>query len=44
MITLFSIFVALLVLAIAACRWGAVSSDGIESIEWRRRQDWSGFH
>lgn len=44
MITLFSIFVALLALDIAASRWGAVSSDGITSTEWRRRQDWSGFH
>jgi hypothetical protein len=44
MITLYSIFVTLLVLDIAACRWGATSSDGIESTEWKRRQDWSGFH
>ena len=44
MITLYSIFLALLVLGIAACRWGANSSDGIESPEWKRRQDWLGFH
>lgn len=44
MITLYSIFVALLVFGIAAYRWGATSSDGIESPEWKRRQDWPGFH
>jgi hypothetical protein len=44
MITLCSLIVALLVLDIAACRWGATSSDGIESIEWERRQSWPGFH
>lgn len=44
MITLYLIFAALLVLDLAACRWGASSSDGIESTEWKRRQEWSGFH
>ena len=44
MITLYSIFLALLVLDIAACYWGANSSEGIESPEWKRRQDWPGFH
>ena len=44
MITLFLLFVALLIPGIAACRWGATSSDGIESPEWKRRQDWPGFH
>ena len=44
MITLCILFVALLVLDIAACRWGANSSDGIDSPEWERRQDWFGFH
>ena len=44
MIMLFLLFVALLILGIAACRQGANSSDGIESPEWKRRQDWSGFH
>jgi hypothetical protein len=44
MITLYLLFAALLVLGVAACRWGATSSDGYESPEWKRRQDWSGFH
>ena len=41
---LFFLLTTLLVLDIAACRWGATSSDGINSPEWKRRQDWSGFH
>jgi hypothetical protein len=44
MITLCSMLVALLVFDLAANRWGAISSDGIESTEWKRRQEWSGFH
>ena len=44
MLTLYLLFVALLVLGITACRWGANSSDGINSLEWQRRQDWPGFH
>jgi len=44
MIMLYCLFVVLLVLGPAACRWGANSSDGIESLEWKRRQDWPGFH
>jgi hypothetical protein len=42
--TLYFLLIALLVLDIAACRWGATSSDGINSPEWKRRLDWSGFH
>jgi hypothetical protein len=42
--TLYSLVIALLVLDIVACRWGATSSDGINSPEWQRRQDWPGFH
>jgi hypothetical protein len=38
------LLIALLVLGIAACRWGATSSDGINSPEWKRRQQWPGFH
>lgn len=44
MITFYCLFVALLVLDIVAFRWGATSSDGIASTEWKRRQDWPGFH
>jgi hypothetical protein len=44
MITLFFLLIAVMVLSIAACRWGATSSDGINSPEWKQRQEWSGFH
>ena len=44
MSTLYFLLAALLVLDIAACRWGATSSDGFNSPEWKQRQDWSGFH
>ena len=44
MSTLYFLLTALLVLNIAAYRWGATSSDGINSPEWKRRQNWSGFH
>jgi len=42
--TLYFLLIALLVLGIVAGRWGAPSSDGINSREWQRRQDWPGFH
>jgi hypothetical protein len=42
--TLYFLLIALLVLGIAACRWGVTSSDGINSPEWQRRQDWPSFH
>lgn len=44
MLTLYLLLVALAVLGITACRWGANSSDGINSQEWQRRQEWPGFH
>lgn len=44
MITLFFVFMALIVLALAALRWGASSPDGIDSPEWQRRKQWYGFH
>lgn len=44
MLTLCCIFIAILILDITAYRWGATSSEGIESSEWKRRQDWPGFH
>jgi hypothetical protein len=34
----------LIVLGIAANRWGANSLDGPDSPEWERRQRWYGFH
>jgi predicted nucleic acid-binding Zn ribbon protein len=44
MVTLFFLFMALIVLALAALRWGANSSDGVDSPEWEQRQRWYGFH
>jgi len=41
---LFILFLVLFVLCIAAPRWGTNSSDGINSLEWKRRQEWPGFH
>ncbi len=38
------IVIALLILDIVALRWGADSRDGIDSPEWRRRQDRPMFH
>jgi hypothetical protein len=42
--TILFLLVALIVLDLAAWKWGAASSDGIDSSEWERRQAWSGFH
>ena len=42
--TLYILLIALLLLDIAAWHWGAPSSDGINSPEWQRRQEWPGFH
>jgi hypothetical protein len=33
---------ALVALALAACRWGADSSDAVNSAEWDQRQAWWG--
>ena len=43
MVILF-LLIVLVVLAIAAHRWGADSADGMSSSEWERRQQWFGFH
>jgi hypothetical protein len=40
MSTLYFLLTALLVLDMAACRWGVTSSDGINNKEWQRRQNW----
>ncbi len=42
--TLLIAILALVVLAIASIRWGVDSTDGINSPEWVRRQNWKGFH
>ena len=44
MTILFLLILALVVLSMAAYRWGANSSDGVNSSEWERRQQWVGFH
>jgi hypothetical protein len=44
MVTLLFLLMALIVLALAALRWGANSSDGVNSAEWQRRQHWFCFH
>ncbi len=41
---LFLLMPAFVVLAVAAYRWGANSSDGVNSCEWERRQRWFVFH
>lgn len=41
---IFIIMIALIALALSASRWGAYSTDGINSPEWERRQRWYGFH
>ena len=38
MITVIALLFLLIVLDIAAMRWGFTSSDGLESKEWERRQ------
>ena len=38
------LLLAIIVLDLAAQRWGVDSSDGIHSLEWMRRQLWYGFH
>lgn len=37
------ILIAFVALALAALRWGANDTDGINSPEWERRQSWYGF-
>jgi hypothetical protein len=38
------ILLIIIVLDVAALRWGINSNDGINSLEWLRRQQWYGFH
>ncbi len=44
MLTLYVLFILWIVLDMAALRWGANSSERIDSQEWERRQQWPGFH
>ena len=41
---LLNILIILIVLDIAALRWGVSSLDGLDSPEWERRQNWLAFH
>jgi hypothetical protein len=43
MVIVVVLFMVLLVLDIAALRWGADSGDGIDSPEWERRRQWEAF-
>ena len=38
------LLLTIVVLDLAAQRWGVDSTDGIHSLEWMRRQLWYGFH
>ena len=38
------LLIIVVVLDIAALRWGFDSTDGINSLEWLRRQEWKAFH
>lgn len=43
MAELIVVLLGLALLDIAAWRWGVDSTDGIASMEWARRRDWTGF-
>lgn len=38
------LLIALVLLDLAATRWGVFSIEGPNSAEWERRQRWYGFH
>jgi hypothetical protein len=44
MMSLLIISLMVIALDMAALLWGADSLDGINSLEWLRRQQWYGFH
>jgi len=44
MMAIIIILLMVILLDIAAMRWGADSRDGMNSLEWLRRQLWYGFH
>jgi hypothetical protein len=37
-----AMLIGLVILALAAWRWGVDSTDGIDSAEWERRRTWHG--
>jgi hypothetical protein len=44
MLSLYFLLILLVLLDIAAVRYGFNSSDSLNSPEWERRQLWEGFH
>jgi EamA-like transporter family len=44
MMALLIILLMIIALDMAALLWGVDSLDGINSLEWLRRQQWYGFH
>ena len=42
-IELLGILLGLILFDLAAWRWGADSTDGVDSPEWERRRAWRGF-
>jgi hypothetical protein len=44
MMALLIIMLMIIALDMASLRWGVDSTDGINSLEWLRRQLWYGFH
>lgn len=44
MVAIIIILLTIILLDIAATRYGIDSTDGINSLEWLRRQQWLGFH
>ena len=40
---LLGILLVLILFDLAAWRWGADSTDGVDSPEWERRRAWRGF-
>ena len=44
MMGLIIILLMIILLDVLSIRWGANSGDGLNSLEWLRRQQWYGFH
>jgi hypothetical protein len=44
MMALLIILLMIIALDVTALLWGVDSLDGINSLEWLRRQQWYGFH
>ncbi len=44
MVPILMLLIAVIVLDIAALRWGFDSTEDINSLEWERRRQWPAFH